>query len=464
MDDDCDEFLTPAETVRAEAAAEAAAPATDAAAPAADATAPADDATAPATAPAAAVLGPPGAPRDLFVFYDGTCSKSGVHNSSNVLHLYQLLRRHPRLSTTPDGRPTCFYQAGLGTSASLSGTNRRLQFALTKIDALAGYTFDNQIAAGYAFLCDTYAPGDRIWMFGFSRGGFAAQSLASLVKNVGVIANAPSEPHERERVAKSTWVAYRTTPRTEPLAAEPGLCFHDVQPYFVGLWDAISQLGTKKHGFYPAALHVRHALSLDERRSRFQACLYMKNYGLADGSVDRVYMNDVQEVYFPGNHSDVGGGGSGASQGPAETPAAASRPRVAPRKLSDVSLAWMLCECIGLGLALDTLHGLPFSTPATCPALTGAPHHDTLALDARHGRGRNVALKWWLLEFLPLPYLIVAHTRKTGEMWSRKYVPNFGRARRIPEGARIHWSVFWKQAYDADYRPSNFPKNFEVCQ
>ena len=47
------------------------------------------------------------------------------------------------------------------------------------------------LAEAYRFLVFTYAPGDEIHLFGFSRGAYTARSLAGLIRTCGILERAP---------------------------------------------------------------------------------------------------------------------------------------------------------------------------------------------------------------------------------------------------------------------------------
>jgi uncharacterized protein (DUF2235 family) len=52
---------------------------------------------------------------------------------------------------------------------------------------LSRTTFDHHVIAGYKFLMRYYKPGDKIYIFGFSRGAFTARFLARLVTELGLL-------------------------------------------------------------------------------------------------------------------------------------------------------------------------------------------------------------------------------------------------------------------------------------
>lgn len=81
----------------------------------------------------------------------------------------------------------------------------------------------------------------------------------------------------------------------------------------------------------------------------------------------------------------------------------------------------------------------------------------TLPIECCDGRGNTPiwqALCWWILELLPLGTKI---ENETGQ-WTRRYVPNLGRARSLPSCAKLHWSVLWKLHCCLDYKPGNLPE------
>jgi T6SS, Phospholipase effector Tle1-like, catalytic domain len=99
---------------------------------------------------------------------------------------------------------------------------------------------------------------------------------------------------------------------------------------FLGLWDTVKAYGWLRPTSFPALRHnpsvrmVRHAPALDERRALFK----MTGWG------DR--HPQVKEVWFAGDHSDVGGGHKDGNS-----------------PLADASLRWMLGEATQEGLQLN---------------------------------------------------------------------------------------------------------------
>lgn len=59
------------------------------------------------------------------------------------------------------------------------------------------------LPGGYRFIADNYLPGDKICLFGFSRGAYTARALAGMIEKVGLI---PANNHEQLQFA---WVSDR---------------------------------------------------------------------------------------------------------------------------------------------------------------------------------------------------------------------------------------------------------------
>ena len=199
--------------------------------------------------------------------------------------------------------------------------------------------------------------------------------------------------------------------------------------HFVGLWDAVSAVGwvynAVRFPFTTAArnpdLHiVRHAISIDEHRAFFRQNLF----GPPHDS-----QQDVQEVWFAGVHSDVGG----------------SYPE-AESQLSKIALRWMLCEAEIAGLAIDpqrkaeVLGGHP---PYVAPDPLTKNQHDSL-----HGL-------WWIAELWPK----VVHKQTADGTWKKSVRVNLARRRWIAPNSVVHDSVEQRVANASPpYRPSNLPQ------
>ncbi|PBK90867.1 hypothetical protein ARMGADRAFT_933297, partial [Armillaria gallica] len=143
------------------------------------------------------------------------------------------------------------------------------------VDLLIACSLDAHVMDGYQFLMQNYRTGDRICIFGFSRGAYTARSLAGMIHKVGLL-----PPDNRQQVP----FAYKMYTRTDEIgwgqstAFKEAFCI-DVPIEFVGVWDTVDSVGLvpKRLPFTASNTIIRtfrHALSLDEHRAKFKANLW----------------------------------------------------------------------------------------------------------------------------------------------------------------------------------------------
>ena len=183
----------------------------------------------------------------------------------------------------------------------------------------------------------------EVYVFGFSRGAFSARSLAGFINAAGLL----RAEHCSAVQEKKAWDFYRK-PRRYRIPAEKvemaKLCWPKTpQIKCLGVFDTVGARGipssllrwrnVERYGFHDTTLssivdYAFHALALDEMRRHYVATLW--SYGFHHNN------KGIEQVWFPGCHSDVGGG-------------------VSSEGLSSLSLYWMIrrIEDNNLGLALD---------------------------------------------------------------------------------------------------------------
>lgn len=183
-----------------------------------------------------------------------------------------------------------FYEKGVGTRLGVIGR---------VFGGAFGIGGDSRVDRLYDNVCREYVRGDKdIDIIGFSRGAALALDLANKVFSQGI-----RDPETRQQVVKEPTIR------------------------FLGLWDTVGSFGLTLGPFQrinighrltvPASVvHCFHALALDERRSNF---------------VPTRLGSKAYEVWFRGNHSDVGGGNSNTG-------------------LNNISLRWMLRKALKAGL------------------------------------------------------------------------------------------------------------------
>ncbi|MEL6577091.1 MAG: DUF2235 domain-containing protein [Pseudomonadota bacterium] len=266
-------------------------------------------------------------PRNLVFISDGTMSSEAEDARSNAGRLAGLLAE-----LGPSAEQCVLYDRGVQGE----GLTRWL-------NAATGLGIDYSIRDGYEFLASRYRPGDRVFLFGYSRGAYAVRLLAGMIGDVGLLRGEAAT--ERNMVAAFRRFMCRklTGGPAGRRAFRKAHCHAHVPIEMVGVWDTVRALGLPLPGFSwlaPLAAefqndalphHVRHgyhALALDEDRLAFRPRLWR-------GSTD--WQGRLEQVWFPGCHGDVGG-------------EVRHWPRARP--LANIPLNWMLRRAARHGLAL----------------------------------------------------------------------------------------------------------------
>lgn len=208
------------------------------------------------------------------------------------------------------------------------------------LDVMVGRGINRQIRRAYGYLASRYRPGDRIFLFGYSRGAYAVRSLAGVIDMVGLV----RAEHATVRDIRTAYRHYRSHPAGPHARRFRELFCHDsVSIEMIGVWDTVKALGLQvpllaslaqaQHGFHNHQIgrsvrHGFHALALDETRKAF--CPVMWSCGPDCPA-------HVEQVWFRGAHGDVGGQLGGFE------PA---------RPLANVPLVWMLDKAQACGLPL----------------------------------------------------------------------------------------------------------------
>jgi uncharacterized protein (DUF2235 family) len=348
--------------------------------------------------------------KNVIVCCDGTANEF-AKNNTNVVKLYSAL-------IDDAARQVIFYHPGIGTweaPGALTDWGKRLTIIAGKA---FGYGLESDIAAAYTFVMHNYRPddGDRLFLFGFSRGAYTMRVVASLLRMVGIlrVGHETSIPYA---IRLMNSIGQGQSPSHEDFQVVDGFkrtfSVSAAKVHFTGVWDTVSSVGWVSH-----PLHVpytannsdieigRHAISIDERRTFFRQNLWMPRDGEDGGP------KDIKQVWFPGVHCDVGGGYMESESG-----------------LSKIALRWMFREAEAKGLLVD-----PGRRDAVLSAGEG-PDPDGVMHDELKGH-----LGWQAVEYLPKKH----YDRITGKY---EYRANRGRPRTVPPNSRIHESAFQRRNY-----------------
>jgi uncharacterized protein (DUF2235 family) len=342
-----------------------------------------------------------------------------------VVRLIQVLDRDP-------AGQRLYYDPGLGTLPE-PGTWTSLGKTISKLYGLAfGAGLAWKVGEAYTYLMNFWEPGDRVYLFGFSRGAYAARVLAGMLHQLGLLprGNQNLVPYVirlfkeiRSGDAGSQYWDLTDNFRCTFSRQVPGSGDDRRFPvHFLGLWDTVSSVGWvwdptsyrfTRHN--PSVDIVRHAVSVDERRAFFRQNL-MEQKG----------NQDFQEVWFPGVHCDVGGGYPDTDE---------------EGRLWRMPFEWVLNEAVKAGLLVNQER-----LQAILPTPSPSPRPWT---DRQH---ESLTPSWWPAEFLPKLVWRPGASRRRLSM-------NLGRHRVINDGALIHKSTL-SRIRDMSYSPPNLSGEF----
>ncbi|GAA5935893.1 T6SS phospholipase effector Tle1-like catalytic domain-containing protein [Sporobolomyces koalae] len=267
------------------------------------------------------------------------------------------------------------YLPGPGTGQSLLvGTVEvGLLFLGTRLDLAHPACMAKQGALGegmvercreaYYWLCQNYEAGDEIQLYGFSRGGYLARIVASVVCLVGLLDPLSSlsflpdvfsllcsnrdittksgrrRHDELRQLLDSHKIKSRRNAQIK--ASRNGFLVQ-----VLALFEAVPQIDPHHNPFSLPDCELEaeierayQALAISEDRPSYSPVILTRN--------PRVPEQELLQVWFPGSHSDVGGG-------------------VAEHDLPDLSLNWLVAHVAArLALNLDFISNL--SAKATAP-------------------------------------------------------------------------------------------------
>ncbi|PCH34858.1 hypothetical protein WOLCODRAFT_133642 [Wolfiporia cocos MD-104 SS10] len=295
-------------------------------------------------------------PKMLLVFCDGTGNDSNLTDgitapggglgggglmrpfATNVLRLSRAVK-----NTTSDGRlQIVFYQSGVGTEADFGENAVNHTLGIQAMGAAVVY----KIRDAYAFIAQNFNEGDEICIFGFSRGAYTARKLSGFIDKIGLL--------EIENLGYFFEIWRQLVDGEKPNIPR-GTRKTNIK--CVGVWDtvgstfnAINTLRIKDTNL-PASIDVAlHALSLQENRAKLLPTLWtVPLLGLASRGPNS------KQLWFPGAHSDVGGG-------------------YERHELADIALFWMAGEISSfINIDLDFLRQSGQKRPE--PWATSQPHN-----------------------------------------------------------------------------------------
>ena len=321
--------------------------------------------------------------RTIVVCSDGTSNEYGTHNS-NVVGVFEAIVR--------DARQIGFYDPGVGTFDPLG------RFIGKRVGKLLGDAFgwglQQNIEDAYEYLMNHFEDGDRLFLFGFSRGAYTVRALGGMLHKCGLL-----QKGSKNLIPYASKIYNTLENETIANGFKDTFC-QPCKPYFIGAWDTVGSLGYFfGRRFFDERLHPEtpygyHAISIDEQRRKFLPSIWEENR--------RGSGQTVKQVWFPGVHSDIGGG-------------------YKERELSDGAFIWMMRHAEKAGLRLK-------------PNWEAGRTPNPAAKDALHQSRKG----FWRL-------------------WRTVH-------RDIPNGAIIHRSAEDRLKAGVGYSPSNLPEQYEVVE
>ncbi|QQG35296.1 MAG: DUF2235 domain-containing protein [Micavibrio aeruginosavorus] len=275
---------------------------------------------------------------------DGTWQSRDSEHPTNVRKLAEMIAARDDHGISQ----IVYYDDGVGTRKGGIATT-----AYNVAAAAFGWGLNDKIKGAYQRLSEAFNPGDEIYLVGFSRGAYTARSLGGLIRKCGLPASArltdeileqAMDIYRKEDETPDTAEALRFrsavaphlvvndkerawrreyTPETAPERAHP------LKIKFLGVMDTVGALGipeggkldflkfwNRKYRFHNTTAsslyeNIMHIVALNERRTTFPPTLFDNldklnhEAGFKSGDAAAPY----QEVWSPGNHGSVGGGG-----------------------------------------------------------------------------------------------------------------------------------------------------------
>ena len=215
-----------------------------------------------------------------------------------------------------------------------------------------GVGLKENVREAYTYLALNYRPGDEMFLLGFSRGAYTARSVGGMIGDFGLLTREGlpyfseifedyHHRHDTRYVSKFPNIPFPDKPPfDDPRYVEElerrGLTVTRIPIKAIGVWDTVGSLGVphvpflerlglqsrrmKDLSFWDTQLYdgienAFQALALDEHRASFSPALWEKG--------SRNTRTNLKQVWFPGAHSNVGGGYD-------------------DQELANITLAWMM--------------------------------------------------------------------------------------------------------------------------
>lgn len=376
--------------------------------------------------------------KNIVLCSDGTGNSGGKGRGTNVWHIFNAVDLNGHKWDAKKAPQVAFHDDGVGTQSNV---------LLKTLGGALGLGLKRNIRELYTFLAKNYDPGDRIFLFGFSRGAYTIRALGGLIAQLGIIDRRKYDDERLNQLAKEAVGILRRNfqrkvvkqmsseqkqdQKEKRIETEADIfrrehCVKDaehapdglVDIAFIGVWDTVDAYGFPfdhladfwHYAIYPFRFpdmklsdrvkHASQAIAIDDERHTFHPVLWDE---------DESTKGRVNQVWFAGVHSNVGGG--------------------YPKDgLAVVTLDWMMSEA--------EKHGLRF-----------------MADDRAHIRA------------CANPYDKIYNSRSGAAVYYRYQPRDIGAicAKHHIESPKIHISAFQRiKSSIESYAPGNLPARFNI--
>ena len=254
--------------------------------------------------------------KNIVICCDGTGNEYG-RNNTNVVEAYRIVDKHPA--------QVAYYDPGVGTGGWEYHEGAPIKLRALS-DQATGKGLQRNVEDAYRRLMECHESGDRVFLFGFSRGAFTVRSLAGMLHKCGLL-----RPGHENLLAYASRIY--NTEGNDDIARGFRSTFARACPVeFIGVWETVESLalnaGKRWHdrSLNPEVGFGCQALAIDERRDDFRPCPWDEE--------EIVEGQSIEQVWFAGVHSDVGGW-------------------YEERGLANIALHWMLDRAAACGLGID---------------------------------------------------------------------------------------------------------------
>jgi Uncharacterized conserved protein len=291
--------------------------------------------------------------KHIVICSDGTGNTAIKGRGTNVFKFFEAVDVIGHKEDSEKVPQIAFYDDGVGAES----------FVLLKVlGGIAGWGLSRNVKELYTALARVYEPGDKLFLFGFSRGAFTVRTLAGMIAHCGIVGVSRPEFHAKaalDRAIDKIYREYRKRYRTVlgkliwGEGSDKSFLFSHahrvshlefapdgrIEIEFLGVWDTVDAVGLPFHlsdvinevfwrfkfpdpHLNKQVKHACHALAIDDERHSFKPVLWNE---------ENEKLGRIEQVWFAGVHSNVGGG--------------------YPRQgMSLVSLDWMMRKAEDYGL------------------------------------------------------------------------------------------------------------------